>query len=72
MSRSIYRTEIQKAFADHEGALTLRNILIMRSIPTSKATYAIDAIKKMIDDRTVIMVRSGEKSKWLDAIYMLA
>lgn len=66
---SIYRKEIHASLTSTLGEISLRDIMSDRNIKPTKATYVIDAMKKMINEGVVRIVTPSKKSKWLDATY---
>lgn len=71
-SKLFYQTEIFNTIRENPAfLLTLREVMRMRMIPSSKATHMIAAAKKMVQNSEIVVMEWGTKAQWLDAKFCL-
>jgi len=69
---SVYQASVIDALETKGESLTVRQIMEFKSIPHSKNTYVISAVKKLLEDNKIYIVKRGDrKTLWMDTYVSL-
>lgn len=70
---SIYQKAVIDALENKGESLTVREIMKLKGINSTKSTYVISAVKKLIEDNKIRVeyISNSKKTLWMDASIML-
>lgn len=70
---SVYQAAVIEALETKGEPLTVRQIMEFKSIPHTKNTYVISAVKKLLNDKKIyqpVLYKKG-KTLWMDTYFSI-